>query len=72
MLCLLKLPRVSSNDTQSYGMFIFNHAKKTNSKLFEYTHFMNKNNVVLEIECNLMKDIQWSLSRTNPFESKEQ
>jgi hypothetical protein len=33
---------------------------------------MNKNNVVLEIECNLMKDIQWSLSRTNPFESKEQ
>jgi hypothetical protein len=29
------------------------------SKVFEYTHFMDKINVVLEIECNLMKDIQW-------------
>ncbi len=41
-------------------MFIFNHAKKKNSESFEYTHFMDQINVVLEIECNLIKDIQWS------------
>jgi hypothetical protein len=37
----------------------FQPCKKKNSKLFEYTHFMDKIDVVLEIECNLMKDIQW-------------
>ncbi len=45
---------------------------KKKSKLFEYTHIMNKNNVVLEIECNLNEGHSIVLSRTNPFESKEQ
>jgi len=56
------LPGVSSNDTQVLACsFLTMQKKKIKiiSKVFEYTHFMDKINVVLEIECNLMKDIQW-------------